>query len=79
MSLRQVADRAACLLVDPLSDELLEAITARAQHADSRIASAGDLAGDGEQVVQNAVELELGAERRPGIDQAPQSRLVERI
>ena len=42
-------------------------------------ARARDLAGDRQQIVQDAVELELGTQRRAGIDQPPESRFVERV
>ena len=49
------------------------------EHADGRVARAGDLARDVEQLAQDRLDVDLGDEQpAPGIDEAPQAGLVER-
>ena len=54
--------------------ELLPAIV---EHADGRVARAGDLAGDVEQLLEHGLDIELGDEAAARIDQAPEAELVK--
>ena len=73
----RIADRAVRLGVDPGGDEALELLPAVVEHADGRVARAGDLAGDVEQPMQHRVDVELGDEPPARIDQAPEAELVK--
>ena len=47
------------------------------EHADGRVARAGDLAGDVEELLEHRLDVELGDQRPPRIDQAPEAELIE--
>ena len=62
---------AACVASSmPDREEALEALTALVEDAERRVAGAGQLACDLEHPVQQALEVELGDERLPDVEQA---------
>ena len=73
----EVPDRAVRLGVDPRRDEAPEALAAVVEDADGRVAGPGDLARDVQKLLQDGVDLELGDQGAPCVNQAPKTGLVE--
>ena len=73
----EVADRPVRVGVDPGGDEALELLPAVVEHADGRVARAGDLAGDVEQLLEHGLDVEFGDQAPARIDQAPEAELVK--
>ena len=48
------------------------------EHADRRVAGAGQLAGDAQQLLEHGVDLELGHEAAAGLQQRREAGFVER-
>ena len=67
----QVPDRAMRVRVDAGGDEALELLPALVEHAHGRVARAGDLARDVEQLLQDRLDVELG-------DQSPRPASIRR-
>ncbi len=63
--------------VDAAGDEALDLSALLVEHADRRVPRAGQLAGGLQQLVQDVIELEMGHERPPGLQEPPQLGLVE--
>ena len=70
---RQVADRGVRLGVDSGGDEALERRAAPVDHAQRRVARAGQLGGRLDEPLQQRVERELGRQGDAGLDQRPQA------
>ena len=68
---REVADRGLRLGVDAGGQEALELRAARVDHAERRVARAGQLGGGLDDPLEQRVERELRGERDPGLEQAP--------
>ena len=66
---RQVADRGVGRGVDAAGEEALERPALLVEHADGRIARAGQLAGGLEQPLEHDLEVELGDERAAGLEE----------
>ena len=65
-------------VVDAGGDEALELLPALVEHAHGRIARAGHLARDVEELPQDRLDVELGDQKpSPRIDQATEAGLVE--
>ena len=76
---RQLPDPAMRGVVDAGRDEALELLPCLVEHPDGRVARAGDLARDVEELPQHRLDVDLGDQQpAPGIDEAPQAGLVER-
>ena len=75
----QLADRAMGVLVDTGREEALEALAPLVEHADGRVARARQLARDLEQALEHRLGIELGDERPPDVQQAPQPPLIHGI
>ena len=71
--MRQVTDPGAGLRVDAGGQKALEAFAALVEHADRRVARAGQLARDLEQPLQHGLHVELGDERAPDVEQSPET------
>ena len=56
---------------DPEGDEPLELVAAAVDHAERRVARAGELGGDPDQRLQDGVERQLRGDRDSGLDEAP--------
>ena len=76
---RQVADGRGALLVDAEREEALELLAALVEDADGRVARAGQLARDLEHPLQQRLEVELGHQAAPDLDQARQPVCSERF
>ncbi len=74
---RQVADRAARLLVDAVGDEALQFVAVLIEHAEGGVAGPGQVAGDLEHLLEDHLGVELGDEAAPDVDQLPQTGLVQ--
>ena len=73
----QLADRVTRRLVEAVGDEPLQASAAPVDHAERRVARAGELGGDPHERLQDGVERELRGDRDPGLDErAPSVVLV---
>ena len=66
-AVRKVADRRVRLGVDPRRQEPLERLAGLVDHAEGRVARAGDLRGRLDDALQQRIERELGAERDPRV------------
>ena len=75
----QVADGAMGVLVDAGREEALEALAPLVEHADGRVARARQLARDLEQALEHRFGIELGDERPPDVQQAPEPPLIHGI
>ena len=75
--MRQVADRAVRLRVDSARDEARERLARFVEHAERRVARAGQLARDVEHLREQRLEVALGDERATDLDQPAQPLLVE--
>ena len=64
--------------VDAAGEEALERLAPLVEHADGRVARAGQLPGGLEQPLQHDLEVELGDERTAGLEE-PGGRDVVRI
>ena len=73
----EIADRPVRVGIDPGGDEALELLPAIVEHADGRVARAGDLASDVEQLLEHRLDVELGDEAATRIDQSPEAELVK--
>ena len=65
---RQITDRRARLLVDADGDELLEPRARRIDHAERSVAGPGEPCGRPDQLLEQGLERQLGAERDTGLD-----------
>ena len=74
---REIADRAVRLGSIPAVMKRVELLPAVVEHADGRVARAGDLAGDVEQLLQHGLHVELGDQAATRIDQAPEAELIK--
>src|SRR5919202_1076949 len=74
---RQVPDGTVGLLVDAERDEPLETLAAVVEDAERGIPRARELLGDLEDTVQEPLDIELGYERTPHIEQAEEALLAE--
>ena len=74
---REIADRPMRVRIDPGGDEAREFLPAIVEHADGRVARAGDLAGDVEQLLEHGLDIEFGDEAAARIDQSPEAELVK--
>src|SRR4051794_41183879 len=74
---RQVPDRTMGLCVHAGRDEALELPAAVVEHADGRVARAGDLAGNVEELLEDGINVQLRDQRSPGVDQTTKAELVE--
>ncbi len=74
---RQVADRAPRLLVDAVGDEALQLVAVFVEHAERRVAGAGQVAGDLEHAAKDDLRVQLGDEPAPDVDQIAQAGLIE--
>ena len=72
----QVADRSMRLLVDARGEEPLEQLAPLVEHADRRVARAGQLARDLEQLIEHDLRIELGDQRAPDGEQPAQPWLL---
>ena len=77
-ALGQVADRRPCGVVDAVGDEALEPRARPVDHAQRRVARAGQLGGQLGQPLKQAVEGELGSQGYPGLDEGAQPWLTRR-
>ena len=77
MPAREVADGAAGRLVDARGQELLELLTPIVEDADRRILGSGELTGDFQDPIEDQLQVELGDEGAPDIQQSPQPCSVE--
>src|SRR6185437_6903836 len=75
----EISDQFPARLVDALSDEPLQLTTIVVEHADRRVARAGDRPSDRQQPVENTVQVQLGAQGRPRLDQLPQLIFVQSV
>ena len=76
---RQFADGAMGVLVDAGGQEALKALAPLVEHADGRVARARQLARDLEQALEHRLGIELGDERPPDLQQAPEPLLIHGI
>ena len=76
---RRVADLAPHGVLDAERHEPLEPLAAAIEDADRGIARAGHLQRSAQQPVEHPVEIEVADQLPPGIEQAPQRRLVQRV
>jgi hypothetical protein len=74
---RQRPDHTARLLVDPHEDEPLELLLTLVEDAESRVACARNLAGRLEHMAQDSLDLELGDERSPDIEQLAELKVAQ--
>ena len=77
-SARQVADRAMAIGINAAGDEALELGAALIENAERGISRAGHPARHVEQLADDALDLELGDEPAPGLDELPQAGSIER-
>ena len=61
----------------PAGEEALQAAPLRVEHADRGVARAGQLTGDVEQPLEHDLEVELGHQRPPRLEQPPGLRGVQ--
>ena len=73
---RQVADRAVRLLVDPLREELVEHLAALVEHPDRGVPRPRELLGELEQPVEHHVGIQLGHDGPRDVEEAPKAQLV---
>ena len=76
---RQVADRAARLLVYSHSDEALESTPPLVQYPEGGVARPGQLAAYLDQVVQDRFELEIGHQRAANFHQPAKALGLEEL
>ena len=78
---RQHADRSAILVADSVRDELLELGPLRIEDPERRVPGAGQLGSSGDEQRQQSLQIELGAQRNPSLDQRAftPSRIFSRI
>ena len=74
---RKVPDRPVRLGVDAGGDEALEVLPALVEDTDRRIARAGELARDIEELLQHGLDVERGDQGSPRVDQAAEAEFVE--
>ena len=67
---RQIPDFSASALINALAHEALELSPVVVQHSDGCVARSRQLPSDVQQPIEDAVELELRAQRRADLDQA---------
>ena len=67
------------VLADAGRQEALEALAPLVEHADGRVARARQLARDLEQALEHRLGIELGDERPPDVQQAPEPLLIHGI
>lgn len=76
-AVRQVTNRAVRLRVDPARDEAGERLARFVEHAERRIAGAGQLARRVEHLGEQRLEITLGDERAPDLNEPAQPLLVK--
>ena len=70
--------RAVRLLVDAGGQEALERLALGVEHAERRVARAGELARRLEQPLEDELDVQLRDERAPGVEQARRAVGIER-
>jgi len=73
---RQVADRAVRRLVDATGQELRQLAAALVEDAERRVARPGQLARGLEDAIEHQIEIELGQEAPPDLDEAGEAVVV---
>jgi hypothetical protein len=76
-SARKVADGPVRRLVDAARDKALELLATLVEDPDGGVARAGQLEGGLEHAVQHHVEVELGQQAAPHLDEPGEAVLVE--
>ena len=77
--MRQIADRGVGVRIDPGRQEALERLPSPVDHAESCVASVGDLRGSLDDPLQQRVERKLGAERDAGVHENAQTAELVRF
>ena len=76
---RQVADGAVGLLVDPAREEAGELAACLVEDAERDVARAGEVGGGLQQPVEHRLEIELGQQAAPGVDEPREPVLVQAV
>jgi hypothetical protein len=74
---REVPDGTMRVRIDARGDEALELLPAVVQDAHGRVPRSGHVAGDVEQLMEHRLDVELGDQAAPCVDQAPEAELVK--